>query len=154
MLRLVFDGTVKVADEILTEGSSDWSSSSVEDDQSEDDDQHHLSQLPVTAWLIDHTVTKPYQQSKHWPMFIMQSLVVMPGCKLEVWDKGDGQEQVDPNFFYPTLFSSSRLQRRRKSLQMLEISGTTKTGDKTLKKKTHGKKCWVCGRCGPVIRCV
>ena len=26
--------------------------------------------------------------------FLLQSLLVMPGCKLEVWDKGDGQEQV------------------------------------------------------------
>lgn len=32
------------------------------------------------------------------------------------------------NMLNSTLFSSSRLPRRRKSQQMLEISGTTKTG--------------------------
>ena len=81
-------------------------------------------------------------------MFIMQSLVVMPGCKLEVWDKGDGQEQVlfsrkkdlilgwmEQALTKITLMIAlsfhipcSRLQRRRKSLQMLATSGIIRTG--------------------------
>ena len=72
----------------------------------------------------------------------------MPGCKLEVWDKGDGQEQVlfsrkkdlilgwmEQALTKITLMIAlsfhipcSRLQRRRKSLQMLATSGIIRTG--------------------------